>query len=1627
MSDRPTISYGMTGKLYLSKSGWLMLAVPNAVVRGAFAALNEPGVELPLDDDGKLSAHISVIRPEELETIPGGAGAITERGKDFAYTLGPIRSVTPNGWKGVSKVWLIEVRSPGLKKFRKSYSLTALPNDNKFQLHITVAIRKVGALGENDVSKATSFIHTGDVSQFFKAAQSPAMGIPQTPYKAPAPLTAAQVNNPPKPTGPVVQPFSKLHPTVQYHLGGRSGSLAQSRKVTPAYLLAPYYKNVPGGLDAAAAAARKVPAPSNAPRLDLTREGLLRSVNQHQVPDDIISSAPYGVSGWSAQSPDVVTSITNPDQMQKPTLTHEMTHQMQRMPRGAGSLGLVSGETPKDTGSLSPGDAWFQRPEEIDAYAAGPIKRMYAKLTGKLVTTPEEAREALRYIERDAMPAYSLSTHDWGADWTREWLEEQVAAADSDITLTTDELVDLTERFRGDPALQNDIGAFRNSRMRRRSLPQEAKRAILDYLLKRMPGIVSVPQGLQGIAKTSTLTTKQMIATERRKVETDPTEAQIEAGNYRKGHVTIHGLEISIENPKGSTRSGTSPAGKEWSIELKNDYGYIRTTEGSDGDAVDVFIGDSPDTELVFVVNQLDPKTKKWDEHKAVLGCDTMEEAKETYLANYEKGWNGMGEVVVLTIPRFKAWLESGNTKKPIKESLVPKTAEVSTLQMSAEDKAFWKSPPNKAGRKCPGCKRLFKEVEPLPNVEMCETCERFGPPKEAAAGIPDRSDMGDLSKLAPGLVDFVIQYHQARRAGPHYDVRFGSPDLGLFSWASRFDLPEPGQRRALFQQPLHDWSYKDFQGNLPRGGYGAGTVRTHRKGRVLVTKIRPGLVEFTTADRRYPERFVLLKPAGWKEKDWLLVNKTPQDAMPYEKVRYQKIDADQVEPAIEQMMEGDSVEAKVDGASTLVKLLEKGVEVTSYRVSKETGRPITHTERIFHGLPELQIPKHLQGTVLRGELYGVRPQAAGQDDPGDRGEAPQSTGEREPATGTALQGRSTHPSEDAGDVGERSTLAEEMNDDSLPRRSDSGRLDPWNVGGANHGVPGRSDRVDAGDNGLDAGPIDSTAGTEADRDSLLDGDGPATAADGGDLDPTGGAKPVLPDVAGRVGSTRAAEPERGHIPGDTGGGGAPGQSLDLAEPRGMASEHGPGLRSTIPPQELGGLLNATVGNSITQQRGRGIQLRNMIYDIEQLGHQPVGPDAPRKARRGMMAEVLQHLPPEVFHLSEAATSPEEAHRLWSQIRAGEHPLTTEGVVFHPSQGRPRKAKLLEESDVHVTDIFPGEGRLAGVGAGGFEYALEPGGSPVGRVGTGLSDALRRELHEDPESFVGRVAKIRSQGQHASGAYRAPSLLSWHEDFPMSKAGQLVHSNEQLLCTDVEIDSWLGEEKGTATAVLREKRADDDETPVTIAVDLDGTILKYDGWKGEDHFGDPRSGARKALKELQRRGYLIVINTCRGNTQAVKDVLFGHDLPFDYVNTNPNQPPGTSDKIQADVYIDDRAVDGRQSWKAITKETLRRVKASGGSIYMQALQTTPPVYNPNMSVTQNLMGHLRAVQARGDRTIREAHTQDAFANAADPNRASRRMFSYISGQRQPVVSHWLDRAIQGETPFGRRTDATLTP
>ena len=174
---------------------------------------------------------------------------------------------------------------------------------------------------------------------------------------------------------------------------------------------------------------------------------------------------------------------------------------------------------------------------------------------------------------------------------------------------------------------------------------------------------------------------------EEAKVDTNPTEKQKEAGNYKKGHIKVDGLDVTIEQPKGSIRRGTDANGNKWKSEMHNTYGYIKGTESVDGDHIDIFLSDNPAEGNVYVVDQVN-KDGSFDEHKVMYGFADMESAEKAYLSNYEKGWQGLGSITGVSKEDFKKWVDSSKRKtKPFAKYSSVKTEGDVKVQHPIESK----------------------------------------------------------------------------------------------------------------------------------------------------------------------------------------------------------------------------------------------------------------------------------------------------------------------------------------------------------------------------------------------------------------------------------------------------------------------------------------------------------------------------------------------------------------------------------------------------------------------------------------------------------------------------------------------------------------------------------------------------------------------------------------------------------------------------------------------------------------------------------------------------------------------------------------------------------------------------
>lgn len=433
---------------------------------------------------------------------------------------------------------------------------------------------------------------------------------------------------------------------------------------------------------------------------------------------------------------------------------------------------------------------------------------------------------------------------------------------------------------------------------------------------------------------------------------------------------------------------------------------------------------------------------------------------------------------------------------------------------------------------------------------------------KEYAPGLPSRDNYGDIGILpVDDVATLVRQRHKADRAGLHEDLRIGTPS-GLLSWAVPKELPEGQEKRLAVRQPVHTWSYKDFQGRLGHG-YGKGTVEKVEETPVVILKRSPSHIMFTRGDSKNAPIYNLVQT---KDKNWLLSIKQenqPAQIKSYSKEHFKSIPIEDVASLI---ATGSTISPKIDGAGALAYLGKSGVSVYGIRPTK-TGNKPEYTDYIG-GLRGITVPKDLQGTVLRGELYGER------------------------------QGR------------------------------------------------------------------------------------------------------------------------------------------------------------VIPPNELAGMLNSTLINAVNKRRAEGIRLLLGTLAVNKAGTDVYD--------NTTIQNILHRLGTQALVPVQSYKGP-AATKLLAAIQAGKLPLTSEGVVVHQEGKRPIKAKVLDDYDVVIKDIFPADTQT-GARAGGFNYALPDGNKTIGRVGTGFTHEMLRDMLKHPERYKGRTARISSQGQYPSGAYRAPSFISMKED-----------------------------------------------------------------------------------------------------------------------------------------------------------------------------------------------------------------------------------------------------------------------
>jgi hypothetical protein len=170
------------------------------------------------------------------------------------------------------------------------------------------------------------------------------------------------------------------------------------------------------------------------------------------------------------------------------------------------------------------------------------------------------------------------------------------------------------------------------------------------------------------IVSTAMRLAREHVANAAAHTERKPSEAKIAAGNYRKGKINWHGLRISIENAKGSIRRGVDAKGNPWQVTMPASYGYVLRSVGADDDHIDLYMGPNPLAQDVWVIDQIDARNGKFDEHKVMAGFSSKDDAIKTYKKAFSdnRGHERIGAVTKMGIGQFKRWLARGDTTEPL-------------------------------------------------------------------------------------------------------------------------------------------------------------------------------------------------------------------------------------------------------------------------------------------------------------------------------------------------------------------------------------------------------------------------------------------------------------------------------------------------------------------------------------------------------------------------------------------------------------------------------------------------------------------------------------------------------------------------------------------------------------------------------------------------------------------------------------------------------------------------------------------------------------------------------------------------------------------------------------------------
>lgn len=831
-----------------------------------------------------------------------------------------------------------------------------------------------------------------------------------------------------------------------------------------------------------------------------------------------------------------------------------------------------------------------------------------------------------------------------------------------------------------------------------------------------------------------------------KKVDPDPSEAQKETGNYRKGHVSWKGLGLTIETAKGQYRRGVSRDGVAWSTLMKDHYGYIKNTESeADGDHVDIFLcEDDLDSDVVFVVNQMNPDDGTFDEHKCILGVSNKEKADEVYHRNYDDGWQGCGAITPITVDNFKWWLEFGDTSKPIEDGMFAKNR---------------RQPKQKAAADLPEAK-LKEHVTYDPICPHCNEVmyERHFVPDREGPGYRHR---GDCYDLGPFNIPWPNKTEPSDFFGKQADL-LPSTSLRPHQQAIAATGEEPEARKLLYH------------------ALGSG-------------KSLSSLAAAETAG----EPYTAITPASLRPNYRKEQEKFTDQTLDSNLASYNAVARGTVPPTPTMIFDEAQ---RMRNPESLTTQNAIGLARKAKHVYLNSATPIVNHPHDLTPLIEILTGKHFDPEEFDakfiderkispgffGFLQGVKPTTV-------------PTMKNQGEFRKLLDGKVDYYAPEKPDV---ETKEEQYVDEMSPEQARLYRgfwdqlpwLMRWKL---KHDFPLEREELTRLSSFL-SGPRQVSLST-------------------------------LPFMKGK------ADPYR-------------------------AFEQSPKLQRAV----------KLMTESLKDPETKGVAFSNFI----DAGLSPYGAALDKAG-----------IPYGMFHggLNDAARK-----RVVDDYNAGK----IRALLLGPSGGEGislKGTRLLQLLDPHWNTA-----RSEQAAGRGIRYDSH--------------------LHLPLEDRNVRVQRFTSRLPSTVWQRLWRTVLRKKEDDPRKFEPGVDTYLENLAKRKDELNQQFLDELralGTKPQLLGFKQAADESRPFTIAVDLDGTLAEIIEPHDDTKIGEPRRNAAKWMKAFKLGKARLIIFTVRGDKELVKAWLDKHEMPFDYINENPDQPEGTSGKVIADVYWDDRAVNAK--------------------------------------------------------------------------------------------------------------------